>query len=348
MNKDGVIMSNEKLKNNLKEQVNLAKEGQVAFSQLYNNPEKGTFENEFIFFIKPELTLESKTINFDKIVDIVFDKISEFGLTIQDVKVLGADYLKKYNIIAQHYGVINKLASDPLENMSQGAKENLVNIAKVGSIDECMVMGALQFLDKYSFFNADSLDILWQNGKTQKLAGGTYVESIKVDTDNVYLINGFHPRQITHFTEAGRNIVVFTVSGNLSWADARGKFIGSTNPETADEASLRRYFLNNREELGIPEVNQGLNGVHLSAGPVEGLVELIRYNSNFSDANGVKNYKDFSFGRKLTETFSESEIETMLANKNVSFNGKTVSVFDLTEEKSAGEALELLKQAFGK
>ena len=180
------------LKKEIKEQVKSAIEGKVTFSQLYNNPEKENFENEFIFFIKPELTLESKTIDFNKVVDIVFDKISEFGFKVLDVKVLGAEYLKKYNIIAQHYGVINKLASNPLENMSEDAKDKLLSFANVKNIDECSVMGAFQFLEKYSIFNSDSLDILWQNKETKKLAGGTYLENIKVDTENVYLINGFH------------------------------------------------------------------------------------------------------------------------------------------------------------
>lgn len=341
-------MNKDQIKSNIKENLALARQGNLSFAQLYENPERQEHENEFIFFIKPELTLESSSIDFDKVLDLVFDKIEEFNLSINDVKIQGADYLKKYNIIAQHYGVINKLATNPLEHMSEDAKNNLKNFAEVSDLADADVMGAVQFLDKYSFFNSDSLDVLWQNGSTKKLAGGTYAEKIKVDTDLVYLINGFHPRQLTHFTQDGRSIVVFNLSGNLAWSDARGKFIGATNPEVADEASVRRNFLNKQSELGIPEVSQGLNGVHLSAGPVEGLVELIRYSSDFSNAGGEKSYKDFSFGKKLSSQFSDAEIQDMLNNKNIEFEGKTVSVFDLTEEKSSGEAIELLKKAFNK
>ncbi|MBC7473797.1 MAG: hypothetical protein H7263_05855 [Candidatus Sericytochromatia bacterium] len=341
-------MNVENLKKDIKEQVKLAREGKSSYKAIYHNPENQSFENEFIFFIKPELTLESSTINFDKVLDTTFDKINEFNLSITDIKVLGSEYLKNYNIIAQHYGVINKLATDPLANMSEGAKENLLKFAEVDSLDKISVLGGIQFLEKYPMFNADSVDVLLQNISTKKLAGGTYVGKIKVDTDVVYLVNGFHPRQLTHFTDKGRNIVVMTVAGNSSWADARGKFIGATNPEAADPASLRNNLLKNKDQMGIPEVSQGLNGFHLSAGPVEGLVELVRYNSNFADANGAKSYKDFSFGKKLDETFNAEEISAMLENKNVTHDGKVVSVFDLTEEKSANEALVLLKQAFGK
>lgn len=341
-------MDTEKVKSDIKEKVKLSQQGNAQYAEIYKSNEKNNHENQFIFFIKPEVTLASDTINFDKVVDLAFDKLEEFGLNINDVKVLGSEYLQKNNIIAQHYGVINKLATNPLVNMTESAKENLLKFADVDNLDKINVLGGVQFLEKYTAFNDVSLDVLLQNLSPKKLAGGTYVVKVKVDTDEVYLINGFHSRQLKHFTANGRNIVVMTVSGDLSWADARSKFVGATNPETADSASLRSNLLKNKEAFGVPEVSQGLNGFHLSAGPVEGLVELIRYGSNFEDNEGVKSYKDFSFGQKLAEAFSDSEIKTIMGNENVTFEGKTVSTFDLTEEKSANESIELLKKAFGK
>lgn len=338
-------MDIEKIKNDIKENVKKAQAKNVDYVQIYSNNEKHNSENEFIFFIKPEVTLKSDTINFDKVIDLAFDKIKEFGLNISDIKVLGNEYLKKHNIIAQHYGVINKLATNPLLNMSESAKDNLKTFAETDNLESINVLGGIQFLEKYPFFNDISLDVLLQNLSPKKLAGGTYVVKVKVDTDTVYLINGFHPRQLNHFTADGKNIVVMTVNGNLPWADARGKFIGATNPESADPASLRNTLLKNQEAFGIPEVSQGLNGFHLSAGPVEGLVELVRYNSNFADSNGVKTYKDYSFGQKLSENFSDEQIAKILDNGNLTVDGKTVSSFDLTEEKSANESIELLKKA---
>ncbi|GIW21690.1 MAG: hypothetical protein KatS3mg068_0697 [Candidatus Sericytochromatia bacterium] len=339
-------MTFETLKASILENVKLAQKNKINFIELYNREIKEDKENQFIFFIKPELTLENNNIKLDKILDLVFDKLAEFNLDIENVKVLGAKYLDKYNIISQHYGVINKLSNNPLEYMSEEAKNKLKEIANVTDLKECNVMGAFEFLNKYSYFNADSLDILWQNKEVKKLAGGTYLENVKVDTDNVYLINGFHPRQITHFTKDGRSIIVFTLSSNLSWTDARNKFIGVTNPQNAYESSLRRLLLERKEEFGIPEVSQGLNGFHLSAGPVEGLIELIRYNSDFSDNSKIKSYKDFSFGKKLMDNFSEEKIQQILNNVNFEFENKKLSVFDLTEEKCSNEAIKLLKKVF--
>lgn len=44
--------------------------------------------------------------------------------------------------------------------------------------------------------------------------------------------------------------------------------------------SVRRLFLQKKAELGFTDVSKGSNGVHMSAGPLEGMVEFIRF---FSD-----------------------------------------------------------------
>ncbi len=317
---------------------------EVEYAPVFENEESVTGKNEFLFFVKPEITLESPQIKLAEILEMVFGKIKEFGLQIQNISVLSASYLKTHDIIAQHYGVINQIASNAKQNMSDNAKAKFSALFGK-SVDEVDVLGGIEFLEKYDMFNATSADFLWQNKKNQKLAGGTYCEDIKMDGEVVYVVNGFHPRQLLHFTEKGRSIVVFTLAGDVDWADARGKFIGATDPESAAEGSVRGTLLKNKDTFGLAEVSQGSNGAHLSAGPIEGLIELIRYNSNFGNADGAKTYKDFSFGKTLAENFSESQIELILANIDVEVDGESISIFDLTEEKNSDESIELLKKA---
>jgi nucleoside diphosphate kinase len=64
-----------------------------------------------------------------------------------------------------------------------------------------------------------------------------------VGGEEVFLINGFHPKQLKHFIEPSRSIVVMTLSGDLSWSDARNNFVGSTMPAKANKGSLRNDFL---------------------------------------------------------------------------------------------------------
>ncbi|HMS64498.1 MAG TPA: hypothetical protein PKD83_04495 [Ignavibacteria bacterium] len=335
-------------KNHTKEMIDLIKKAQkeeILFQEIFNNPDQKTGKNEFLFFIKPEITLDSDKINTAKILDLIQEKIAISGFNIQNIKILSAKYLDKYDIIAQHYGVINKIASGAVKNLSEGAKGKFKELFGK-DVDEVKVSGGIEFLNEYKDFNAYSLDYLWQNKENLKLAGGTYCEEIKIDNERIYLINGFHPRQLRHFTEKGRSIIVFTLSSDMSWTDARNNFIGATNPSAANEGSLRREFLKNITELGLSEVSQGSNGVHLSAGPVEALIELKRYNSNFSVDTKTVDFKEFSFGKKLYDTFSENSVKEILENVNVETDGKSVSVFDLTEEKNADEAIEILKKFF--
>jgi nucleoside diphosphate kinase len=225
--------------------------------------------------------------------------------------------------------------------MSESAKEKFKALYGK-SVDEVKVLGGIEFLKLYPDFNAVSLDFFWQNKNCDKLAGGTYSMEMKIDSEKVYLVNGFHPRQLEQFTAKGRSIVVMTLSGNAGWASARTEFIGSTAPQNALEGSIRRELLNHKDELGLDEVSQGLNGVHLSAGPVEGLVELIRYNSDFSDNSRIRQIGDFAFGKTLLNRFNSEQVAAVISNRNVSVDGKSVSVFDLTEEKDSDEAIEIL------
>ncbi|WP_375562714.1 hypothetical protein ACE193_09320 [Bernardetia sp. OM2101] len=327
------------------EGVKKAQDSSIEYLEVFTNSEVLEGENEFLFFIKPELTLSSEDIKIDKIFEMIFAKMQEFNLSIKNINILSANYLDKNNIIAQHYGVINSIASDAKNNLSEAAHNKFKELFGK-EVNDCNVLGGIEFLEKYDFFNPLSLEYLWQNNKNVKLAGGTYCEEIKMDSETVYLVNGFHPSQLLHFTEKGRSIVTFTLVGNTNWSEARNNLIGATNPINAKEGSIRKILLEQKEQFGLDQVSQGMNGVHLSAGALEGLVELKRYNSNYNLSNGEKNYNNFSFGKKLINTFPKDKVETIISNPNVEFEGKNISLFDLTEEKNSEESISTLKEIF--
>lgn len=56
--------------------------------------------------------------------------------------------------------------------------------------------------------------------------------------------------------------------------------------------------------------------------------------------------EEFNFGKQLKEAgFTEEQIQDFLANKDFTFDGKTLSAFDGTEELDAVDAVEALKKA---
>ncbi len=318
-----------------------ARAAKLFFEEIYKD-DNVNGSNEFLMFIKPEITLDDPSIEFNQIMEMIFGKIESFKLQVKNMQVISAGYLKKYDIIARHYGVINQLARDAKENLTGSAREKFEEISG-NDFDAANILGGLEFIDQYPHFNATALDHLWQNSKVEKLAGGTYMARLVIDGQEVFLVNGFHPRQLEHFILPGRSIITMTITGDTSWKDARGKFIGSTDPSKAEKGSIRRELLEKKDEYGLTAVTPSWNGVHLSAGPVEGLVELLRYNSNLAE-NIILKPGDFAFGRMLQENFNEQEIHHILSNGKVNVNGDEISVFDLTEEKDSKEALELLKK----
>jgi hypothetical protein len=103
-------------------------------------------------------------------------------------------------------------------------------------------------------------------------------------------------------------------------------------------------LLVNRQNFGLSEVSSSQNGFHLSAGPLEGLVELMRYGSDFSTGD-IKRMEDFAFGRQLLEVFSADATAILCNNRIVKYKGNKISTFDLTEEKNSREVIEILKEA---
>lgn len=321
----------------------LAREEKLSSLEIFRAKERPAGKHEFLFFIKPEIFEPGAPVKTEEVLDLMLAKIAEAGLSVSSMRMLGASYLEKYNIIAQHYGVISRLANDPMSNLSEAARTAFEK--EFGSpVEKGNVLGGMQFLARFPEFNSDSLDILWQNVPFRKLAGGTYCGPVKVDAVTFHVVNGFHAKQLAHFIAKGRCILVFTLVGDLAWSEARNSFLGATDPSKAKPGSIRRILLERKAEYGLKIVAPSHNGAHLSAGPVEGLVELIRYNTDFAAGKDIS-IEEFAFGKTLSARFSKASVEKILANADLSVDGKKVSVFDLTEEKDADEAVELLAKA---
>jgi hypothetical protein len=328
----------------IEEKIHQAQTGQVYDEVIYNDSSAPVLNNEYLFFIKPEITMPSDTIRLEPILDLIFDKLDEFGFTIHDARILSASYLENYNLIDQHYGIIAEVSNQGKSVLTTGAKKRFREQFGVEA-DKVTVLGGMEFLRKYPFFNYHSIDCLWQNFENFKLASGTYAEKLRVDLETLYVLNGFHPKQLKHFTEQGRSIVLFRLSGDLPWSTARASFAGATNPAKATEGSLRHTLLERKAEFGLPEVSQSYNGIHLSAGPVEGLIELHRFDTDLSRSDLHNAFQDFSFGRALVRVFGEIP-QAVLDNVKVEVNDQLVSIFDLTEEVDSEDAVRLLEKYF--
>lgn len=100
-----------------------------------------------------------------------------------------------------------------------------------------------------------------------------------------------------------------------------------------------------KAELGLGDVDKGTNGVHASAGPLEGMVELQRFFSDH-EAGTTLGYDHTAFGKLLiSKGLSLEQVQKLAHNPDLDQEGKKVSAFDATEEKNAAESAVILASA---
>jgi hypothetical protein len=298
--------------------------------------------NELLFFIKPEITQGSKQ-SINRVLKLIFESFDNYNLKISGLVILGAEELKKYDLISKHYGVINAISKHGLKELSEQAKINFDKTFHC-NIEQVKIYGPYEFMEKFDYFNELSLNVLWENQENFKLSSGIFCEKIKVFEEEIYVLNGFHPHQISNYTKEGSFIIVFALQTNTKWNVLRKEMIGATDASKADKNTLRRVFFDNKNELGTLKINQGYNGVHLSAGPIEALSEIIRFMSNY-DENKKLNINDTAIGKYMLKNgLKEDDILLLLKNPIMDENGRKVTAFALTEEMDLNECINVLKK----
>jgi hypothetical protein len=298
-------------------------------------------ENQFVFFLKPEAT----TGNVKYISELSIKVLAGAGVSFGAVRVVGGPYLDRHNIMVQHYGVISKISKFGYEIISDAAKEKLNKDFAADVASAGLPLGGHQWLEKNPDFNPLSLTTINDNVGTTRLAGGTYLCKFKVLGQTQLVLNPFHAYQLVPYVKKGNALIVFECRSKMSWADLRTKLCGTTNPAAAEAGSIRAELLKNQADTGMAAVNLGSNGVHMSAGPLEGMVELQRFLSDW-DAGKLVNFNALAFGALLEKTgVSADQIAKLAQNPNAKSGDKTESVFDMTEEKCATESATILKDA---
>jgi len=304
----------------------------------YTPPASGD-THQFVLFLKPEITAVHDGVNLEAVLSLVLDRLAHFGVDIHAARALPAEYLERYSIMDQHYGVINRISKSGPEALTEAAAAKLESHFARELAEGARVLGGHQFLLENPEISPLALSALNDNIGTTKLGGGSYAMRLNVLGHRYVLLNPFHAYQLVPYTTPGRAILVLEGRSPQDWATLRGGLTGATNPAKAAEGSIRASLLANKDALGLRDVNQGLNGIHLSAGPLEGMVELKRFFSDHGKGRELK-WSDLAFGQALLQQGLDPEV--LAGNPDLNINGQNVSAFDLTEEINAREALERL------
>jgi len=304
---------------------------------------EGSWRNELLLFTKPEIFLVPDRHQSEKIVDLVLDKIKSFDAHIEGITVVGGRVLDEMEIMNRHYGFINVLSRSASNVLNAGDKKRIADALDM-SIDGYDILGGHEYLKEYPQETGSSLDSLWFAGKSAKIRSGFYVRPVEKEGRKIILVNGFHPEQLSHFTNPSHKIVLMLLHSNSDWSALKNEMVGATFPEKAASGSIRGILYAHAQEYGYEEVTIANNSVHLSAGPFEGMFEIVNF---FGKIKGLDLHTQppLTLRRMLEAGIDYEHAVSALDNPQVTRSGKSVDLFTATEDMNTGDAVALYKSS---
>ncbi len=304
--------------------------------------EENFTKNQFLAFLKPEATAVLDKVNVAEILQFVFNAFQCYNVEVRAIRILTNGYLQQYRIMDNHYGIISSISRRGFDAISADAREALEKTFESDLHSGGKILGGHQFLEHYPQFSPFALSTISDNLGPKKLASGTYCLRLVLDGKILLILNAFHPYQLEKFTKRGAAIIVLEAVSSTSWRIVRQQLVGATDPFKAAEGSLRYTFLKQRNELGLPTVNLSNNGIHLSAGPLEGMIEVQNFFSEYE--KGIKlSFQETCFGRLiLSKGLHHKSLTELATNPSFKEGERAVSSFDLTEEIDSEAAAEKL------
>jgi len=299
-----------------------------------SSSESGAQMNHALVFVKPHAAN-------DKVVEMVKSFLKEKHVEVIKQGELKGEEIDKRGIIDSHYAHIAKIAmkEDPKslqvpDSVKEGF-EKTFDAAWDKELEAGRISNLKQLKEKTGK-SAEEINEIWDKTKTFKLAPGTYVGL--VSEEHGFVLNAFYGSMREVYTKDSAKVVYFVVQfpeDKLHWKDFRQAVIGATDPSKAKAGSLRNKILSQYKDLGLDEEpNVGQNGVHASAGPIEGLRERVVW----TDAS----VHEDKFGKAVLDAgIPKDLLESWLNNERVTINGEEGNAYDLLEDINSTEALAL-------
>ena len=297
-------------------------------------------QNELLMFIKPEILAVADQGNLANSLDLIWAKLSEFEASVAGIVLVGGQALERKESMDRHYGAINVLSKTASSGLSAADRQSVYDALAVSSADYALY-GGHEFLAKHPFFTPASLDILWFTQKAEKIRSGFYVQAYEEEGEEFILVNGFHPAQLAHFTQASHRIALMLVHSDTGWATLRDEMIGDTFPERAVAGSIRGELHARPGRYGFDEVTIANNGVHLSAGPFEALFEIANFFGSLLELD-IASTRPRIVDAMRGAGISVGDAFGAMENPDVDDGtGETTDLFSATEHMDADAAVAL-------
>jgi nucleoside diphosphate kinase len=302
---------------------------------------EGDWMNELLFFMKPEVFLLKNESDTKTVIQLMLDSLAKFDARIDGIYAINGSFLEKSNIMSKHYGFINIISNSASKSTDADAMRKIEETFGL-SHGTYEILGGHEYLKKYRNETPNSLDVVWLKEKSVKLRSGFYIRHFKKDGTDTILVNGFHPRQLAHFTDSSHRIVLMLIHSNTSWSVLKNKMIGATFPEDAAPESIRGTLYKNAKKYGFDSITVANNCVHLSAGPFEGMAEIANFLGKITNMD-IEKQQPILFKRMLSSGIPYTKAIKALENPAIEYNGKRTDLFTATEDTDSDKAISIFK-----
>jgi nucleoside diphosphate kinase len=299
-------------------------------------------QSQFLLMLKPEIVVPPAG-NGAKPLTRVLQVLTNWGVAIGAVRVLSTEWVRQHAVVESHYPALNVIAKAGLAGMSPMALRRLDEAYPAFRAANGRVLGAYELLAEVSELTPFALEVLTRNLQVKKLGTGTYSIMLRLDDEDIVVLNPFHPQQVSHFTGLGGAVALLECRSALDLPTIRHAVIGATDPRDALPGSIKGILHREQGSLGLAAMSTRRNGVHVSPSLLEGMATLIRY---FSVDGYVVSPGDTVFGRQLAAVGVGAEIiKWALGNPYVKYGEIAGPLFELTEDMNRQAAVALIAES---
>jgi hypothetical protein len=295
-------------------------------------------KNELLLFLKPEVFLVKSQDRVGKIISLVFQKMAEYGAQPSGIAVMTGRTLQETGAMSRHYGLINRLSTAASQVITTDEARTIGDALAMPE-ERLVILGGHEFLSRHPDVSADELDRMWLSERSTKIRSGVYVRPFEADGQTVVLVNGFHPKQLAHYTDPSHRILLVVLHSASDWYLLKNRMVGSTFPDQAEGTSIRGTLYADPTTYGFDDVSISNNAVHLSAGPFEAMFELYNF---FGEMLGIDpgRQKPLVLSRMLDQEVEPDLALRVLDNPNIQDGMKTIDLFTATEDMNTDDAIK--------
>ncbi|MFE7741635.1 hypothetical protein [Nocardia sp. NPDC057455] len=290
----------------------------------------------FVTLVKPEVLRTDTAV--DAMAEVV-RVLEAADVAILRCALMPAKEFGELGFLLRHYPRLHRIATDGPSGLCSDAKRELVSL--LARSEASFAVGAFQAGAYDTILSATTLEARCREAGIHKLGSGSYASVIELNGVPIAVLNGFVPALTSSYLDPTALVGLIECHSYREIADLRADVLGALNPDAAKVNSLRGALGALGRKYGV-DLSEGRNGVHLSAGHLEGMFQCWQY---FAAADG-HGLESTALGRSLDDRGTPMAAVAALADdRNLREDSeKTVAPFGATEDLSRDAVVDRVRR----